>query len=109
MPRPVAEIVADRYAEHGYVQLRIQEHVADQADRIVTALHQKLARLVRDQDPAGSKLAERRVAKQAGELITAAYKRIDQLVLRELRDVTKLEMEQTRAVLRAAIVEALSE
>jgi hypothetical protein len=91
--RPAGELIQDRYIAQSLVLERAQEHVTDEVDLIITALHRRLARLVREHDPASSKKAQRYVERKAAELIDAAYERIERFMRGELRDVAKLEVQ----------------
>ena len=106
--KPVNEEVADKFIEHSYEQLKVRESAAEQVDKIVTALHRRLARLVKEEDPSSSKDAERRVAKKSKELTDAAYSRIALLLEKEMRLTAAIEVANTQKVLKDTIRQAMS-
>lgn len=111
MPRPIAEIVADRYVEESYGLLRIQESLFRKVDAVLVRLHRDLARLVKLVDPAqGNSAARLRVLeRRSAKLVAAAYKEAALLVDKELVDVAQLEVDHARTVLRQALELAMED
>jgi hypothetical protein len=111
MPRPIAEIIADKYVEESHGLLRVQEHLFRRVDVVISNLHRDLARLVKLVDPASGNTAARLrvLERRSKKLIEKAYREAAQITERELQDVAKLEAEHTRVVLRQAFELALEE
>lgn len=105
MPKPIADMLRDRYVKHDMEVLRVQEALFRKVDKIIVALHKQLGRTLRMVDPHnGNEEARLRVLERRTErLIVKAYREVAKLMDGELQKFTEVEA----AFLRKSLAESL--